>query len=293
MALPSLPSQGQDPWYETRTTWDNAVKAELEGRLSEDQLSTARDIAIAANWAGTYLGDVHLDTVTTPGRYRQGTTSLITAGNGYPLSGAYGRGTLEVLQWGGSNAVTQRYTTIGTGTAHSGRLQFIRRLEGSTWSPWVAIPSQRVDETAGRAIYTWDDVNNREQLIYGDTGWRDVRSLLANGWTVDSASAGILLRRYGNKVTLKIHRLDGSEATRDDFLLTSDIGSGFHRAVGGTYVPIVTSLTTVGALSLQSNIQLARSTPMFVSGFMEASWETSQPWPTSLPGNGVGSIPTS
>lgn len=39
MALPSLPSQGQDPWYETRTTWDNAVKAELEGRLSETGLN--------------------------------------------------------------------------------------------------------------------------------------------------------------------------------------------------------------------------------------------------------------
>lgn len=39
MALPPLPSQGQDPWYATRTAWDNAVKAELEGRLSEAQLN--------------------------------------------------------------------------------------------------------------------------------------------------------------------------------------------------------------------------------------------------------------
>lgn len=39
MALPPLPSQGQDPWYEARTTWDNAVKDALEGRLSEEQLN--------------------------------------------------------------------------------------------------------------------------------------------------------------------------------------------------------------------------------------------------------------
>jgi len=34
MALPELPTQGQNPWYSTRTTWDTAVKTELEGRLS-------------------------------------------------------------------------------------------------------------------------------------------------------------------------------------------------------------------------------------------------------------------
>lgn len=34
MALPNLPVEGQDPWYEDRTAWDLAVKSEIEGRLS-------------------------------------------------------------------------------------------------------------------------------------------------------------------------------------------------------------------------------------------------------------------
>lgn len=39
MALPDLPTLGQNPWYTPRTNWDNAVKAELEGRLSEETLT--------------------------------------------------------------------------------------------------------------------------------------------------------------------------------------------------------------------------------------------------------------
>lgn len=39
MALPNLPTQGQNPWYIPRTNWDIAVQAELEGRLSESTLN--------------------------------------------------------------------------------------------------------------------------------------------------------------------------------------------------------------------------------------------------------------
>ena len=42
----------------------------------------------------------------------------------------------------------------------------------SATSKWKNVPSQRVDTTAGRAVYVWDNVNNREQLAFGDTGYR-------------------------------------------------------------------------------------------------------------------------
>lgn len=51
MALPSLPAQGQDPWFTDRTNWDLAVKTELEGRLSEAQLS-----ATIADQSAEFLG---------------------------------------------------------------------------------------------------------------------------------------------------------------------------------------------------------------------------------------------
>lgn len=39
MTLPVLPAENADPWYETRNTFDLAVKSDLEGRLSDAQLS--------------------------------------------------------------------------------------------------------------------------------------------------------------------------------------------------------------------------------------------------------------
>lgn len=41
MALPNLPIQGQNPWFTSRNDWDLAVKAELEGRLSESMLNNS------------------------------------------------------------------------------------------------------------------------------------------------------------------------------------------------------------------------------------------------------------
>lgn len=50
MALPNLPIEGQDPWYDDRTAWDLAVEADLEGRLSESNLSKTflRGVSVAA-----------------------------------------------------------------------------------------------------------------------------------------------------------------------------------------------------------------------------------------------------
>lgn len=39
MALPELPAEREKPWFEKRNAFDNAVRAELEGRLSESELS--------------------------------------------------------------------------------------------------------------------------------------------------------------------------------------------------------------------------------------------------------------
>lgn len=41
MALPTLPVQGQNPWFIPRNNWDLSVKSELEGRLSEATLNNA------------------------------------------------------------------------------------------------------------------------------------------------------------------------------------------------------------------------------------------------------------
>lgn len=50
MALPELPAENEDPWFVKRNAFDQAVKSELEGRLSEDQLSATIDAAVEPLW---------------------------------------------------------------------------------------------------------------------------------------------------------------------------------------------------------------------------------------------------
>jgi hypothetical protein len=54
MTLPVLPAENDDPWYEKRNAFDLAVKADLEGRLSDAELSAT-------------IGGVVFDTSSFPG----------------------------------------------------------------------------------------------------------------------------------------------------------------------------------------------------------------------------------
>lgn len=89
MALPPLPPQGQNPWYNDRTTWDNAVDAELQGvplkalttiggaqgfvypagsdlgTITQSSLQTAADQAFAASTAQKSVRLVASGEITT------------------------------------------------------------------------------------------------------------------------------------------------------------------------------------------------------------------------------------
>lgn len=87
MALPNLPVRGQNPWYTERTNWDNAVEAELEGRLSSSGLTSA----ITTN-AGVSVYDygVVLDGSAPTGVALQNAMNAAVA-NGLPLRLPEGR----------------------------------------------------------------------------------------------------------------------------------------------------------------------------------------------------------
>lgn len=61
MALPNLPVQGQTPWFTPRNNWDLAVKSELEGRLSEQSLTSFVASAISDNEGVIYNYDTIYD----------------------------------------------------------------------------------------------------------------------------------------------------------------------------------------------------------------------------------------
>lgn len=54
-----------------------------------------------------------------------------------------------------------------------------------------------IDQSAGRVVKIWDYLNKREQVIFGDTGWR----LLEN---VEGVTGTIMMRRVLNTVTIRL-----------------------------------------------------------------------------------------
>ncbi|MBD8466788.1 hypothetical protein IFU30_10965 [Plantibacter sp. CFBP 8798] len=234
---------------------------------------------------GTNLSTSDLDTVTTPGVYRQPTAASATLARNYPVAG--NQGVLEVFEVSSVSGVVQRFTSQGGATGIM-RGFHQRRRNSATWEAWRFIATQRVDNTAGRAIYTWDDLNGREQLIYGDTGYRNIKDSI----TLDAVltTLGIAyLSRQGAYVELQ---LSGLNKTAGSTTFTGVIPAGFRpstanaSAVGhdsGGNLPSVT-VTNAGALIVRS------STPVN-NGGVTISFRTNDAWPTTLPGSAAGSIP--
>lgn len=136
-----------------------------------------------------------------------------------------------------------------------------------------------VRETAGRTVSIWDYLNNREQMIYGDTGEREVGSLLKT-----STATSTLISREENRVFLSITGLivDASAVAGGELL---QLPNGFrpsYQVTMGTFDTTgkVASLfvTTLGRLGVWTGMG---------DGFrrnIQLSWRTKDPWPTTLPG---------
>ncbi len=111
----------------------------------------------------------------------------------------------------------------------------------------------------------------------GDTGWRDVNSLLVNGWT---RTGEFLVRRTGNRVSVWASFLVGTSASADAF---ATLPSGF-RAKATNAVPVLSSGTTVQQFVYNGSGVLS-SSARTSTYYADWSWLTNDPWPTSLPGS--------
>ncbi|WNT45403.1 minor tail protein [Arthrobacter phage Argan] len=236
-------------------------------------------------WVETSLAETtDLNSVVTSGLYKVTFSTQNPNLLNYPTSTGLNGWIIEVRSQTTNTRVIQRaIMTNGSGTP-DGRAFYERRLNSGTWSPWRLFASTRVDQTAGRTIYQWDDINAREQLVWGDTGWRDVKSSTINGWTATT----LQIRRTNNMVTLA-GQISATAATSDHYL---PIPTGFapstgiyHGVASNTAVPPVfrplgtdgvNFYVTSGGTSGTYNVQ--------------ATFPTSVPWPTTLPGTAIGSI---
>jgi hypothetical protein len=226
--------------------------------------------------ASTALAGENLDTIMAPGLYRQSTSTSATVPLNYPIGSS---GLLEVMTASGATDVLQRYTAMGGGPSSSGRSWYTRRYLGGIWSTWVMHTQMRLDNTNGRAAYIWDDVNNREQMVYGDTGWRDVTP-------TSGTAAWIRLRRVGNVVYVWVANWVNGTAS-DIVALPLGFQTGTNSIVGH-FGDRAGAPVAVNINGPSNSIQAAQSaTAMSVY----LTFPTVNSWPTTLPGTAHAAIP--
>ncbi len=233
---------------------------------------------------GLALGSQDLNTVTAVGVYAQGTGANVTTANNYPVTYSAG-GVLEIIPMGSFRL--QRWTFVSS-AAGSGRSIWQRTWNGSTWSSWRELTEQRADRAAGLAIYS-NYAADRSQLVYADTGWRDVSANLANDW-----AGTVLVRRFGYRVVWRF-TLDSTNAT-STALLTAGLGAGWRPLSGGNTNFALRPASGNG--NVWSSIAGSTAMPQVSTGITmsgnanEMSYATTDAWPTALPGVAAGSIPT-
>lgn len=144
-----------------------------------------------------------------------------------------------------------------------------------------------VSEDVGRVVKVWDYLNNREQLVYAETGLREITSLMDPKFHPISFG-NFYIQRTGNSVELIISNMqrDGT-SNLDAFQLPT----GFRPA--GTRYFTVTTISGARAeivVTYQGMIQInsAENNPQF----RESIWfSTQNAWPTTTLGTAIGTIP--
>lgn len=165
----------------------------------------------------------------------------------------------------------------------------VQKLAG-TGSPQgvVSAPvgSEYTDRSATNGAIVWTKKTGTGstgwEVLHGDTGWRDVRTTLMNGWTATTFQ----IRRINNVVYFRGVGMNTTSATANQFF---QFPAGF---VNGQPFPLnysKTSISTtpnnaVGNISYLGEAALP-STAGF--GHVSANFATTEAWPVTLPGTAV------
>ena len=140
------------------------------------------------------------------------------------------------------------------------------------------------DESVGRRQFAWDTVNNRWQMVYGDTGWRDVSASLANSWT-----GTLLVRRIGYIVYVRA-TLGGTAATNNNLWSFPSGWACLTTPSTHLLAGINNALAPIFAQANSGNAAIAtpdRTNSIVITG----AYSTGDAWPASLPGSASGTIP--
>lgn len=244
---------------------------------------------------GTDVGSADLNTFTVPGMYRVSNGGYVTALNNYPVVGIIGTLTIMSAYNDGLTRLEQVYTPIVNSPTTGGNVTYRRQYYNGTWTPWHSFNATRVDQTAGRVIYQWDNLNSREQLIYGDTGIRNVYQdqawldALFNTGAVLNSSNFLRVRRVGSVVEL-MYAMD--KAGSGSVTAVAGFPLGFRPQSPWNGLGITSGLGMVRAYHPGSTSALIhQSQAMQLNVSVSLTYTTTDPWPATLPGTAVGTIP--
>lgn len=251
-------------------------------------------------------------------------TGMLPGSKLYPLDGTITQGMQGVWIDGGAAAISTAKTQIqaaiagkqailirchpevlntGTNTTTAQLAEFLDWLKQRVTASEVDVLQLRdlaiaqsksdaiVRETAGRTVSVWDYLNNREQLIYGDTGWR---SLTVPNMAPLDGSGTIKIRRVNDRISLQFDGVGYTGTGVSEYLTAAGfIPAGFQPGYGDNPA---------------SNVGNVNANKMFILGILQATrirllnsvsgwpgvgvdalrgqltWTTTQTWPTTLPG---------
>ncbi|QCG76950.1 hypothetical protein SEA_SCUTTLE_2 [Arthrobacter phage Scuttle] len=207
-----------------------------------------------------------------------------------------------IVQARNAAIVTQYANTVSN--AHS-QILFQRSLVSGVWSPWKVFRNTSIDNSAGKVLTIWDESANRSQMIYGDTGLRQMTlpdNVTAGNW---------FIRRVGSSVYIytqftAINNNTGQDSHTYEVLPAGSIPAGFQPPVSVPIVgfgrigvsnqrqPITAFLYATGRIALEkdeTNAAGAVINNTAASFYFGIHYTTTQVWPASLPGSASGVIP--
>jgi len=171
---------------------------------------------------------------------------------------------------------------------------------GGLWAPPgtpIANLGTYTDETVGRRIFTWDTANNRWQMTYGDTGWREINALQTAAALTKFPNAVLSVRRVNSSVDVRWFSDTGTVAGAAGTAICSTL-TGFRpgviqgRGIVGSAVNASSGLPSVhGVYSDGAALNIATTADSANNVLASLSYTTNDSWPTALPGNAIGTIP--
>lgn len=229
----------------------NALRDDMEGRM-DDQLQALVPTLLGMISAGAFRKGNAPDLDALTSHDAVGTHSYTSSATGRPTS--TGGSVIVLTTGGGANSVQVAYTETDPVQV------WTRRRSGSSWSAWTPLSTL-------------------------DTGWRDITDLITEANRPETQPGEIFLKRTGNSVSLQLNDVVFS---RDAWVSVLTLPPGFRPAVEvptGVFTGVSAgNIDTVRAFIVRTGGQLSVSTAAGRLHRLAVTFDTSNAWPSTLPG---------